>query len=112
MKTAFKKYGRKDNSDLCELMLLNDSGMEVKILNYGATLEKVLLSGDDLILSLNSPADYSKERNFLGGTVGRICGRVYQGKWQLGANILQLLQNDGENHIHGGIGLDLSLIHI
>lgn len=64
MKTAFKKYGRKDNHDLCELMILNDSGMEVKILNYGATLEKVLLSGDDLILSLNSPADYSKERNF------------------------------------------------
>ena len=50
--------------------------MQVNILNYGATLEKVLLNQENMILTLNSPEDYSKERNFLGGTVGRICGRV------------------------------------
>ena len=62
-------------------------GMQVKLLNYGATLEKVLLNSENMILSLNSPEDYSKERNFLGGTVGRICGRVRLGQWKHGNHI-------------------------
>ena len=76
-------------------------------INYGATLEKVLLDGENMILSLNSPEDYSKERNFLGGTVGRIAGRVRAGQWKHGNEIHQLPLNDGDNHIHGGIGTDM-----
>ena len=64
MKTSFNKYGRKDGKDLCEISLKNDNGMVVKVLNYGATLEKVLLNDKNMILSLNSPADYSQERNY------------------------------------------------
>ena len=64
MKTSFIKYGRKDSRDLCEITLTNDHDMVVNVLNYGATLEKVLLNGDNMILSLKSPADYSRERNF------------------------------------------------
>ena len=43
MKTSFIKYGRKDSRDLCEITLTNDHDMVVNVLNYGATLEKVLL---------------------------------------------------------------------
>lgn len=106
MKTKFTKYGVKDNKDLCEITLTNSQGTEVKVLNYGATLEKVLIDSENMILSLNEPIDYSKERNFLGGTVGRICGRVRLGQWKHGREIYQLPQNDGENHIHGGLGTD------
>lgn len=109
MKTSFVKYGVKDGQDLCEISLENDHGMQVKLLNYGATLEKVLLNSENMILSLNSPEDYSKERNFLGGTVGRICGRVHLGQWKHGNHIFQLPKNDGENHIHGGIGTDMKV---
>ena len=107
MKTSFIKYERKDGHDLCEISLENDQGMTVKLLNYGATLEKVVMSdGKNMIMSLESPIDYSRERNFLGGTVGRICGRVKDGEWKHGNEIFQLLKNDGENHIHGGNGID------
>lgn len=51
MKTSFNKYGRKDGKDLCEISLKNDNGMVVKVLNYGATLEKVLLNDKNMILS-------------------------------------------------------------
>lgn len=44
MKTSFNKYGRKDGKDLCEISLKNDNGMVVKVLNYGATLEKFCLT--------------------------------------------------------------------
>lgn len=106
MRTSFKKYGEKNGKDLCEITLKNSQGTEVKVLNYGATLEKVLLDNENMIMSLSTPADYSKERNFLGGTVGRICGRVRLGQWKHGQDIYQLPQNDGKNHIHGGLGTD------
>src|SRR5699024_1815377 len=64
------------------------------------------LNDKNMILSLNSPADYSQERNYLGGTVGRIAGRVRKGQWRHGLEIHQLPINEGENHIHGGIGTD------
>lgn len=107
MKTNFVKYGRKDGKDLCEITLTNDAGMQVKVLNYGATLEKVLMpDGKNMILSLEKPEDYSKERNYLGGTVGRICGRVKAGQWKHGNDIVQLPINEGKNHVHGGKGID------
>lgn len=110
MKTSFKKYGRLNGHDLCEITLENDRGMTVKVLNYGATLEQVLMpDGKNMILSLQHPEDYSKERNFLGGTVGRICGRVRSGQWQHGTEVWQLPVNDGKNHIHGGHGLDMEV---
>lgn len=107
MKTTFTKYGQKDGKDLCEITLTNGQGTQVKVLNYGATLEQVLIDGENMIMSLLQPSDYSKERNFLGGTVGRICGRVKLGQWKHCNTILQLPQNDGKNHIHGGIGTDM-----
>lgn len=111
MKTSFNKYGVLAGHDLCEITLSNDHNMSVKILNYGATLEKVSLNGEDMILSLAKPEDYSKERNFLGGTVGRICGRVRLGQWRHGQQIWQLPVNDGKNHIHGGHGTDMEVWH-
>lgn len=109
MKTSFVKYGRKDDKDLCEITLENDYDTVVKLLNYGATLEKILINGRNMILSLDTPEDYSKERNFLGGTVGRIAGRIRRGQWKHGSEIHQLPLNDGENHIHGGIGTDMKV---
>lgn len=110
MKLTCKKYGRLQGRDLCEFILENDHGLAVKVLNYGATLEDVAVPVDGtmrhVILSLKAAADYSKERNFLGGTVGRIAGRVWRGQWKSGDRILQLPINDGENHIHGGFGID------
>lgn len=104
------KYQYHDGNDYCEITMTNHNGMQVKLLNYGATLEQILLPSTDgpvnVILSLDSPADYSKERNFLGGTVGRIVGRVRHGHWRYGNYALQLPLNDGHNHIHGGYGTD------
>lgn len=111
MKITTNHYAYQNGRDLCEYTLENDNGMQVKLLNYGATIEQILLPAkngkkENVIMSLPSPQDYSKERNFLGGTVGRIVGRVRKGQWKHGNQILQLPLNDGNNHIHGGTGID------
>ncbi|MDT6951654.1 aldose epimerase family protein [Companilactobacillus alimentarius] len=95
------------------MTLQNDNGMIVKLLNYGATLEKVMVPDHgkliNLILSLDYPEDYDKERNFLGGTVGRVIGRIKSGLWQKNdtkAYHFELNENN-ITHSHGGKrGLD------
>lgn len=113
MQIRVVKYGHQNHHDLCEITMTNDIGMQVKILNYGATLEDVVLptmtGPRSVILSLNSPEEYAKERNFLGGTVGRVVGRIRNGLWQLGSQKVQLPLNEGNNHIHGGIGTDMKV---
>lgn len=111
MDVSVEQYGQYQGQNLYELTLTNDQGMVVKLLNYGATLEKVLLPEADglhnMVLSLPTREDYSKERNFLGGTVGRIVGRIRGHVWQHGDVKVVLPMNEGKNHIHGGDdGLD------
>lgn len=111
MDVSVEQYGQYQGQNLYELTLTNDQGMVVKLLNYGATLEKVLLPEADglhnMVLSLPTREDYSKERNFLGGTVGRIVGRIRGRVWQHGDVKVDLPMNEGKNHIHGGDdGLD------
>lgn len=111
MDVSVEQYGQYQGQNLYELTLTNDQGMVVKLLNYVATLEKVLLPEADglhnMVLSLPTREDYSKERNFLGGTVGRIVGRIRGHVWQHGDVKVDLPMNEGKNHIHGGDdGLD------
>lgn len=106
MKTSFRKYGRLKGQDLCEITLTNDVGMEVKLLNYGATLESLTLAGVNMVLTLPKSEDYHQERNYLGGTIGRICGRIAKGEWKHGNEVTHLPLNEGENHVHGGLGID------
>ena len=97
MDVSVEPYGQYQGHNLYELTLTNDQGMVVKLLNYGATLEKVLLPEADglhnMILSLPSREDYAKERNFLGGTVGRVVGRIRGHVWQHGDVKIDLPMN-------------------
>lgn len=110
MDITIHEYGKLGQHNLYEITLSNDKRMRATVLNYGATLEKVEIPTKDglenVIMSLNSPEDYSKERNFLGGTVGRVAGRIAKGRWIHGDTISQFPINDGENSLHGGQSID------
>lgn len=108
MTVTMQRYGSLRGEPLYEFTIQNAHGMQVRLLNYGATLESVLTpDGTNLILSLPSPEDYSKARNFLGGTVGRVVGRLPGHVWQHGNTATVLPKGEGENAIHGGVeGLD------
>lgn len=110
MDIGIQEYGKFFQHNLYEITLINDYGMHVSLLNYGATLEKVELPTDDglenVIMSLEKPIDYSRERNFLGGTVGRVAGRIAKGQWLHGGKVNDFPLNDGENSLHGGTSID------
>lgn len=113
MKLTSKRY----DFDKYEITLQNDHMMTVKLLNYGATLEKILLPNqnkklENIILSLNTPGDYDKARNYLGGSVGRVIGRIRNGLWQKNESTIYHfeLNENNKTHTHGGIeGLDTQI---
>lgn len=87
--------------------LLKNSKIEVELTNYGASVLSIKVpdkSGQmrDVVLEYKSIEDYIKSDKFLGATVGRSANRIQDGIAKIDDKIIQLSQNDGKNHIHGG----------
>lgn len=114
---SITRYQHLDNRDYDSITLRNKNGMQATILNYGATLARLTVPDKDghalnMVLGLRQFNDYDKERNYLGGTVGRIIGRMAGGQWLDGDNVRQFELNDGPNHAHGGReGFDTQLFN-
>ena len=102
-------------TELETVVLSNDYGMSVEIINFGARIKSIKFPVNakpmEMILGYASAQDYLTDEFYLGATCGRVCNRISGGKFQLDGKQYQLSQNDGENCLHGGVD-NLSLIHI
>jgi aldose 1-epimerase len=96
--------------------LINKNGIEVKIINYGATINSIkipLKTGKiiDVVLGLDTLEDYIKSYEiggspYYGATIGRYSGRINQGSFTLNNKKYQLEKNQNNHTLHGGnIGL-------
>ncbi len=95
--------------------LKNESGMTVKVTNYGAIITSIVVSDRDgkwadVALGYNRVEDYlnAVDKPYLGAVIGRYCGRIAEGKFTLDGKTYSLAKNNnGEDHLHGGvIGFD------
>ena len=89
------------------IILTNDFGMSVEIINFGARIKSIKFPVNDkateMVLGYDSPQEYLSDPFFLGATCGRVCNRIAGGKFEFAGRQYQLTQNDGENCLHGGI---------
>src|SRR5690606_24962871 len=86
--------------------LSNKNGMELSVINYGATITsvKVPVSNTkkiDAVLGFNHLSDYIDSFKlpsppYLGAVVGRFAGRINQGKFYLHNQTIQLNQNHNQ----------------
>ena len=77
-------------------------GIAVTLCDLGASVTSVRVSGREVALS---PQDFDTgpaDPSLAGRAVGPCCGRVRNGKIDLNGNVIQLDQNEGPNHLHGG----------
>ncbi len=97
--------------------LENDSGVIVKITNYGGIVTSIILpdgSGNtqDVVCGFDTLEGYFSEEYkanspYFGCIVGRYAARIKDGQFNIGEVQYQLDTNDGTNHLHGGkIGFD------
>lgn len=104
-----KLFGKLDSGENIYIYTLtNLSGMEVKIINYGAIVVSLTAPDkngklEDVVLGYDSLGGYVNDKSFFGAIVGRYGNRINKGKFELDGNKYQLTINDGENHLHGGL---------
>jgi aldose 1-epimerase len=86
----------------------NDSGLEVSITNYGGAIMSINVPDRDgkiadVALGYETLAEYVKHPRFLGALIGRFANRIALGRFSLNGVEYQLAQNNGVNHLHGGL---------
>lgn len=94
------------------LQLKNEKGIEITFSNYGATITSLKLpvsEGEkvDIVLGFDKVEDYIESftidgKPFLGAVVGPHSGRVRLGRYIHKGKEVQLEQNMGMDHLHGG----------
>ena len=88
--------------------LTNRGGVEARITNYGGAVVslKVPDAGGrlaDVVLGYDDPAGYEGDKSYFGALVGRFANRIAGGRFTLGGREYRLAQNNGPNHLHGGV---------
>lgn len=100
-------FGEHFGAEITKYTLENKNGFSVSVINYGATVTNIIFDGRDVVLGYDDLNGYTKNRGFIGATVGRYANRIKGGRACFGESELVLSQNNGENHIHGGfVGFD------
>jgi aldose 1-epimerase len=102
-------FGKTPQGQLVTLhTLTNKNGMSVSIMDYGATIVKILAPDrdgklDDVVLGFDKFSPYVHLSPYFGATIGRYANRIAKGQFQIGKTLYQLPRNDGPNSLHGGL---------
>jgi len=91
------------------LYVLKNGQLEVAITNYGGRIVSLCApskNGEmaDVVLGFKSIDDYLKAKGiYHGAIIGRVAGRIANGKFELNGSNYSLPQNSPPNHLHGGV---------
>jgi len=102
-----RKFGSlEDGTPVHQYILRNMHGMEVRIIEYGATLTAIRLPKDDGT-HLNVIAGEETLAPYLKGypsasVIGRFANRIAHGKFSIDGIEYEVTRNAGPHHIHGG----------
>lgn len=102
-------FGKTADGTPVELYTLtNANGLEAKITNYGGIVVSLLVPDQDgkpgdVVLGYETLEEYIENNPYFGTLVGRYGNRIARGKFTLEGIEYTLAQNDGENHLHGGL---------
>lgn len=96
-----------NTQDVYQYTLKNKNGMQVSVLNYGGVITKIIFKDkygneDNRILAYKDINLYEENPMFLGAIIGRIAGRISNGKYILDNKIHQLELNEVDRNLHGG----------
>lgn len=102
-------FGRTKNGEaVTAYCLKNRRGASVTIMDYGATILSICVPNaqggfTDVVLGYGTIQEYEENDGYIGAAIGRVANRIGGGMLTLGGKTCRLAQNDGENHLHGGL---------
>lgn len=86
-------------------IIINNGNLRISLLNIGASIHKISTQDkngklENICLSYLDIDDYITNDIFLGTTVGRVAGRIANGKFSINGNNYSLKRNNGTNNLH------------
>lgn len=108
MNITKKPFGNFENRPVTEYSLENANGMQVCIINYGATITKIITADNknsfaNVVNGFNDLESYLQSSNpYFGCIVGRYCNRIAYATFSLNGEKYELSKNHGEHNLHGG----------
>ncbi len=111
MKITKDIFGMHNGNPIERFSLKNDNGMIVRAINYGCIITEIIVTDKDgnfenVVLGFDNIDDYKNYSPYFGAIVGRVAGRIANGKFTLNGTEYQLPKNEGENHLHGNAELN------
>lgn len=101
-----------DGNEAFCFTLTNSNGIELSVLNYGATIQslKIPISNTtkiDVVLGFETAEEYANSFHlpsapYLGAIVGRYAGRINNATFVLNKKEIHLTKNHNQHHLHGG----------
>jgi aldose 1-epimerase len=109
MSIAISPFGQtKSGQPVHRYQLIADSGMEVDIIDFGATVTAIRVPDRDgniadVALGYDTLEEYENGTSFFGAIVGRLGNRLAHGRFSLDGITYQIPSNDKAHSLHGGI---------
>ena len=88
--------------------LKNRNGLQVEITTYGGAVVTINTPDRhgrmaDIVLGYADASGYVSDVSYFGALIGRYANRIARGRFTLNGVAYQLPQNNGVNHLHGGV---------
>lgn len=113
MRVSKESFGQTNDGRPVDAFVLENGGVRVKVINYGATIVSVEApdrdgSLADVVLGFDDMAGYQRADNpYFGACCGRYANRIANGRFSLDGVEYQLTINNPPNALHGGeVGFD------
>lgn len=115
-KITKQSFGKCDGKEAFLWTIENDQ-MSFAVTNFGATIQSIKTADkngnvNDVTLGYDSAEEYLNNSGSVGATMGRVAGRIDQGKFKIDDTEYQLPLNDEKGQVasHGGV-VRFSLLH-
>ncbi|MBZ2174523.1 galactose mutarotase [Schnuerera sp. xch1] len=95
-------FGTCKAKNVIEYVLDNSKNLKVKILNLGGIIREINFKGKNRVLGLDNVEGYINSITYFGALIGRVAGRISNGKMELNNKAYKLDQNEGSTCLHGG----------
>ena len=97
-----------DGREVTLFTLRNNSGLKMKVINYGGIITNLYLpdrdgKASDVVLGHDNLDAYLHRSRYFGALIGRYGNRIKQGRFALNGVEYNLPINNGKNHLHGGL---------
>ncbi|MGB8000644.1 MAG: aldose epimerase family protein [Anaerobacillus sp.] len=107
MKITKRRFGELNGEEVTQYTVSNENGLEISCLDYGCIITKIIMPDangvpENIVLGFDELDSYLTDSPYFGAVIGRVGGRIANGRFELNGQHFELPKNDGRNHLHGG----------